>query len=64
MTSERVDLQCRYIRDDSGLKRVEMNVCHELFEISVLLAKDQFIAVLEKMSVSAMPSIELDRIAG
>ncbi len=56
MTSEREDFQCQNIHDDSGPKRVEMDVCDQLFEISVLLTKDQFIAVLKKMSASAMPS--------
>ena len=46
MTSEREDVQCRDIRDDSGPERVEMDVCDQLFEISVLLAKDRFISVL------------------
>ena len=64
MTSERENFQCRNIRDDSGPKRVEMYVGDQLFEISVLLTKDRFIAVSKKMSVSAMPSVELDCIAG
>ena len=41
-----------------------MDVCDQLPEISILFTKDRFVAVLEKVSVAAMPPVDPHRIAG
>ena len=41
-----------------------MNIAHKLLQISILLAKDRLVAVLKKMSVTRIASIERHGIPG
>ena len=41
-----------------------MDICNELRQVGILFAKNRFIAVLKKMPMPAMPSVEPHRITG
>jgi hypothetical protein len=45
-----------------GFQRIEVNVGFQLLKVSILLANDRFVAVLEKMTDSLMTSVEILRI--
>jgi hypothetical protein len=64
VAGERIRLQCRQIVNDPGPQRVEVDIGHQLPEISVFFAEDRFVAVLKKMPVAAVPAVEAHRIAG
>jgi hypothetical protein len=64
VAGERIRLQCSQIVYDSGPQRVEVDIGHQLPEISVFFAENRFVAVLKKAPVGAMPAVESHRIAG
>lgn len=64
MSTVWVAVQGRKVRDDSRPQRIQVKVANQLLEVSLLLANDGFVAVLEKMAVASVPVVEADYIAG
>jgi hypothetical protein len=57
-------LQIGHIFYRTGTERVQMNVPDKLKKVRVLLTEKRFVPILKKMSGAAIPSIELQGIAG
>jgi hypothetical protein len=57
-------VQFRYAGNNSGPKRIQMDVANQFEEIGVLLAQDRFISVLKKVPGTLVASVVIDCIPG
>jgi hypothetical protein len=64
MAAITVPLQSGKVGDQTGPNGIQMNVADKFLEIYLFLTHNRFEAVLEKLAMTGVPSIESDDIAG
>jgi len=57
-------VQVGKIRDDPSPNGIQMNIPHQFTQVSILLAQDRLVSILEKVAASVMPSVKMAGVAG
>ena len=64
MPAEAVRLQFLQRGHQSGPQWIEMDIADQFQKIRLLLAKDRFVPILEKVSMTAVAAVEADPVSG
>jgi hypothetical protein len=59
-----IAVQSSQVRNHSGPQGVQVDIANQFQKISIFLADNGFISVLEQMPMAPVPAVETDGIAG